>query len=162
MINISLDSLLSTLNKIGYPAELQAQTDQVYTVLKVSGQEFPLFFRIYHETDFLQLLAFIPCELKKQYVADLARFLLMLNKEIDLPGFGMDEVAGAVFYRLMIPVHKKEIPADLLKQLVNTIENVCKMFATPIQAVAYGSTTLDQILKKANDLGSKQQIDGMP
>lgn len=160
MITVSLDSLLEFLQKHQYNAKMQSETSQVYTILKVSNQDFPLFMRIYSESDLLQLLVFFPCELKKHSTADLARLLHMLNKEIDIPGFGMDEIAGAVFYRLMIPIQNKKISEDLLKSLLETIERVCKMFATPIQAVSYGTTTLDEILRKSNELGSQQKFNG--
>jgi hypothetical protein len=76
----------------------------------------------------------------------------MLNKELDVPGFGMDEIAGVVFYRLMLPTPNKKIDEELLLAFLKTIEQVCKMFATPIEAVGYGHTTLDEILQKTREM----------
>ena len=64
----------------------------------------------------------------------------------------MDEMAGVVFYRLMLPTPKKKIESDLLLAFLKTIEHVCQMFANPIEAVTSGQMTLDQILAKAQEL----------
>jgi hypothetical protein len=89
-------------------------------------------------------------------VADLARLLHLLNKELDVPGFGMDEMAGVVFYRLMLPTPKKKIDADLLLAFLKTVEHVCQMFSTPIEAISTGQMTLDEILAKAQEMEEQQ------
>ena len=176
MINITLDSLLQFMRKHQYESDIQGDTQQVYTILKINHKEYPLFLRVFDEGHLLQLLAFIPCHLQtneqlmfgkkeiesqsnelqpeqqKNIIADLARLLHLLNKELDVPGFGMDEMAGVVFYRLMLPTPKKKIESDLLLAFLKTIEHVCQMFANPIEAVTSGQMTLDQILAKAQEL----------
>jgi hypothetical protein len=104
----------------------------------------------------LQLLVFIPCQLQKEVIPDMARLLHLLNKELDVPGFGMDEMAGVIFYRLMLPTPNKKIEEELLGAFLRTVEQVCKMFSGPIEAVAMGATTLEEILTKAKELGSQQ------
>ena len=177
MINISLDALLQFMQKHKYDATIQKETDQVYTILKFHQREYPLFLRIFEGGQFLQLLAFIPSHLyaneqnpnktlnaeelaarqeaNAPILADLARLLHLMNKELDVPGFGMDEANGAVFYRLMIPTPKKKIESDLLLALIKTIEHVCPLFSTPIEAVSSGHMTLNQILPKAHELAQK-------
>lgn len=176
MINITVDSLLQFMRKQDYEADIQADTQQVYTIFKINQKEYPLFLRVFDEGHLLQLLAFIPCYLKpneqyalgnkelespsneaqdeqqKTVVADLARLLHLLNKELDVPGFGMDEMAGVVFYRLMLPTPKKKIDSDLLAAFLKTVEHVCQMFANPIDAVSSGQMTLDQIIAKAQNM----------
>lgn len=176
MIAMTPDSILDFMRKNKYEADIQPDTKQVYTILKISQKEYPLFIRIFDEGHLLQLLAFIPCHLEpheafaqdKQggkaehkphqkhpqgaVLGDIARLLHLLNKELDVPGFGMDEMAGVVFYRLMLPTPKKKIEADLLLAFLKTVEHVCKMFANPIEAVSAGQTSLDDILAKAKEL----------
>ena len=175
MTNMTPDSILNFMRKSKYEAEIQPDTQQVYTIFKINQKEYPLFLRVFDEGHLLQLLVFIPCHLEpnehfvsnkkakseairssenksKESVADLARLLHLLNKELDVPGFGLDEMAGVVFYRLMLPTPKKKIDEDLLLAYLKTAEHVCQMFSTPIEAVSSGQMTLDQILAKAHEL----------
>lgn len=166
MTNMTPDSLLQLMKKNKYEADIQPDTQQVYTIFKINQREYPLFLRIFDQGHLLQVLVFIPCQLEpneswktksashepKQNVADLARLLHLLNKELDVPGFGMDEMAGVVFYRLMLPTPKKKIDEELLLAYLKTAEHVCQMFATPIEGVSTGQMTLDQILAKAHEL----------
>jgi hypothetical protein len=177
MINITPDSLLQFMRQHKYESDIQADTQQVYTIFKLNQKEYPLFLRVFDEGHLLQLLVFIPSHLEpneqfvlgKQHsptasskspeqnaiVADLARLLHLLNKELDVPGFGMDEMAGMVFYRLMLPTPKKKIDSDLLLAFLKTVEHVCQMFSAPIEAVSSGQMTLDQILAKAREMEQK-------
>lgn len=157
MINIKNDAIVAFLRKNKYEANIQTETDQVYAILNITEKEFPLFIRVFDGGHILQLLVFIPCEVKPECIPDLARLLHMLNKELDIPGFGMDEAAGAIFYRVMIPTPKKQVEEELLKAFVQTLERVCTMFAHPIAAVAIGMTKLEDIMKKAQDIASKKK-----
>lgn len=152
MINMTAESILDYMRKHHYDAEIQTDTQQVYTILKISEREYPLFLRIFDEGHLLQVLAFIPTPIEKEVIPDLARLLHILNKELDVPGFGMDEMAGVVFYRLMLPTPKKKIEGDLLIAFLKTVEQVCKMFAGPVEAVSQGLMTLEEILKKAQEM----------
>lgn len=152
MIAITPEAILACLKKNHYEANIQDDSQQVFTLLKISQKEYPLFLRVFDDGHLLQLLAFIPCPVSTEGVSDMARLLHLLNKELDMPGFGMDEMAGAVFYRLMLPTPKKKIESDVLIAFMKTVEHVCKMFATPIEAVGYGQITLDDILKKARQM----------
>lgn len=177
MINITPESLLQFMRKHKYEADIQSDTQQVFTIFKLNQKEYPLFLRVFDDGHLLQLLVFIPCHLEpneqfalgkekekksskesskgeeqKEIVADIARLLHLLNKELDVPGFGMDEMAGVVFYRLMLPTPKKKIESELLIAFLKTVEHVCQMFSTPIEAVSSGQMSLDQILTKAQEM----------
>lgn len=158
MIHITPDALLDFMRKSNYEADIQPDTEQVYTILKISDKEYPLFLRVFDEGHLLQLLTFIPCQMKQEVIPDMARLLHLLNKELDIPGFGMDEMAGVIFYRIMLPTPKKQISDDLLGAFLKTTEHVCSMFAGPIEAVGYGLTTLEEILNKAKELGSQPNL----
>ena len=151
MIFTTPNALLPFLKKNDFQADIQEETQQVYIILKLLEREFPLFIRVFDEGHLLQLLAFIPCPLQEETVPDMARLLHLLNKELDVPGFGMDEMAAVVFYRIMIPTPKKKIEEDLLLAFIHTIEHVCKMFTGPIEAIAHKQMTLDEILEKAKE-----------
>lgn len=156
MINMIPEAILACMQKNNYEADIQADTQQVYTILKINQKEYPLFLRVFDDGHLLQLLVFIPCQLQREVVPDMARLLHLLNKELDVPGFGMDEMAGVVFYRLMLPTPKKKIDEELLLAFLKTVEHVCHMFATPIEAVGFGQTTLDEILQKAQEMENEK------
>lgn len=150
MSTLSLDAIYTHLKNKKYNPQMQPSTQQVYCMLQIGGKEFPLFFRIYDEGHLLQLITFIPCpSLQPQLMGDMARLLHLLNKELDVPGFGMDETAGAIFYRFMLPTPHKKFEGPVIDAFIKTFEQVCSTFAMPIQAVALGATTLDEILAKA-------------
>lgn len=162
MINMTPEAILTFMHKNKYEADIQADTQQVYTIFKIGEKEYPLFLRVFDEGHLLQLLVFIPSHLEpsesltndkqKTVLADLARLLHLLNKELDVPGFGMDETAGVIFYRLMLPTPNKKIESELLLAFLKTTEHVCQMFSTPIEAVSAGQMTLDEILAKAKEM----------
>lgn len=151
MITANLTTLMEFLNKNNYSADIQKETQQVFTILKIAQRDYPLFLRLFPESQHLQMLLFVPTQLQPDSKYDMARLLHMLNKEMDLPGFGMDEVAGVVFYRLMIPAMHKKIDGELLLGYLKTAQNICELFMGPIEAVAQGHATLDEILKKAQE-----------
>lgn len=183
MINMTPDEILNFMRKNKYEADIQADTQQVYTIFKINQKEYPLFLRTFDDGHLLQLLVFIPCHLepneqfalgkkahppsseisekqaREAVVADIARLLHLLNKELDVPGFGMDEMAGVVFYRLMLPTPKKKIDEELLLAFLKTAEHVCQMFSNPIEAVSTGQMTLDQILAKAQEMEHPSKSD---
>lgn len=170
------DSILTFMRKNHYEADIQVDTQQVYTIFKINQKEYPLFLRIFDEGHLLQVLVFIPSHLEpnedfalekeslslqsekskspqqQAILVDVARLLHLLNKELDIPGFGMDEMAGVIFYRLMLPTPKKKIESELLLAFLKTTEHVCQMFSTPIEAVSSGQMTFDKILEKAKEM----------
>lgn len=148
MIEVTINSLLKYFNESGREATLQEETQQIYRILAVAGKEFPLFIRIFDQSSLLQLLVFMPSKIKAGTHGDLARLLHHMNKELDLPGFGMDENNEVVFYRCMLPTPQRKIQKDVLESFLKSIEVVCESFSPAILAVATGQTTYSEILQK--------------
>jgi hypothetical protein len=157
MKKVTLKALQDYLRKKQYDASIQEETQQVFVLFKFDGREFPLFARILPEGSLLQLLVFMPTSFSKETVNDVARLLHLLNKELDLPGFGIDETAGVVFFRCMLPMHNGEIPDTVLDAFLNSMELVCKTFSPAIEAVASGAATYDEILKRAQEQIQRNQ-----
>jgi len=153
MIPLNLDNVKQHLHSKGIESEIQKETDQLCIVLKIGDRDFPLFIRIYEGNELLQLLAFLPCNTKESALGDTARLLHLLNKEIDTPGFGMDETSSVVFFRTMLPVKDKKIDPQLFDAYLNATQVVCQSFAPVIAAVAYGGITFDEVLKKSKEHG---------
>ncbi len=155
-MKVNEHNLLQSLKALNIDAKVQPETKQIYFIFEHEKAQFPLFIRELHDGELIQVLSFIPITVQKEHAIDLGRLLHMLNKELDMPGFCLDESSMTVFYRLMMPTLKKEFHPELLEALINTSQMVCKSFATVIEALASGAMSLDEILKKAHELKASQ------
>lgn len=151
MINLTNENLLALLQKEGYNAEIQKETDQIAVILRVEGSEYVMFLRILPSGPVLQILLFIPCDLKAETLNGVARLLHLLNKELDAPGFGMDETAGVVFYRITIPAVTKSVDEELIKTYLNSIKAISNTFSPVIINVSRGTMSFDAVLAKAQE-----------
>lgn len=151
MLDLTNDRLLDFLKNEGYNAEIQKETDQIGVLLNVEGSEYVLFLRILPSGPVLQIILFIPCNLKTETLSDTARLLHLLNKELDAPGFGMDETSAVVFYRITIPAVTKKVDRELLKTYLNSIKLICNTFSPVIINVVRGTMSFDAILAKAQE-----------
>ena len=156
MSKVSLQEVQKLLKGKDYDVQLQKETDQLYIILKHEGIEFPLFIRIFDESELLQLLVFMPCNIKDEARGDLARLLHLLNKELDIPGFGMDETANVCFFRCMIPTPGADLNETVLDAFLRAIDVVCKTFAPAVVTVASGNATFEEVLKKAQEQQGKK------
>jgi hypothetical protein len=154
MLKVTQHTLLQELKKLNLEAQVQEETNQIYLIFKHERREFPLFIRILHEGELLQLLTFIPTNVKPECLNDLGRFLHMVNKELDVPGFCLDEGSGTVFYRLILPSFQKEISPAIFEAFLNTSQVVCKTFSPAIEAIGNGVMTLEEVIKKAQEAGA--------
>lgn len=155
MIHLTLESLQKALQNHQQDAKIQTETQQVYTVLNIDQREFPLFLRIFEE-GLVQMIAFLPSQIQDETKAGVARLLHLFNKELDIPGFGMDEIAGVIFFRCIIPATDGGIDEKLFNNFFNTVETACKTFSPTIEAIAAGAADFDEILKKAIEANQKK------
>lgn len=154
MINLTLESLQEYLKKGNINAEIQTETNQLFTIFKIDKGEYPLFFRIYEGGDLLQMVCFFPYTLKKEAIPDTARLLHLLNKEIDIPGFCLDEAGSVIFYRVVVPCFEKTLDETLLNAYMNAIQMMCQTFSQVVGSVAGGNVSFDQVMKKIKESGS--------
>lgn len=145
-IACSLDSLLETVTQWAPGASLQEETSQIVSVLHLSIGDVPVFVRTLPDSDLLQLIAFFPCELIPSAIGDLSRFLHLVNKGLDRPGLGIDEVFKVVFYRVVLPCHQHSIDFHVLQETWNAMEGVMETFAPTIQPVAQGSLRFQEVI----------------
>jgi len=150
MIPCSNEGLMKYLGSKKLDPVLQKDTNQIYILFKIDNQDFPLFFRIYEGADLLQLLVFFPLQVRKERFEVMARLLHLLNKEIDLPGFGIDEVVGLVYHRIMMPANNHKLDTHLLASYLDSIPKICKQFYNPIAGTAMSDLSYEEILKKSN------------
>jgi hypothetical protein len=151
MATFTLDTLVKLFQERNRTVNLQPETNQLYELVKVDGHEFPLFGRVMEEGSLVQLLLFFPLKIEKKALPDLSRLLHLLNRELDIPGFGLDEEAPVAFYRCMIPTFEGKLPGDILDGFLRSIQVVCKTFTPAIGAVASGQASYEDLLKKARE-----------
>ena len=156
-MELTLNNLLQHLKEKNFDANLQAETNQVTLILKIGKQEFPLFFRIYENTELLQLLAFMPLTLQETTKFEMARVLHLLNKELDVPGFGMDEIAKLIFFRTMIPAPDQKISFTIIEKYLNSLQLICQNIFPIIYAVAAGSAKIDEVYKILKEVTEQQK-----
>ncbi len=148
MLPLNLENILQFLKDEGYEAHIQAETGQIYCILKILRQDFPLFIRIFEESKLLQLIVFIPSAIKEGAFNDAGRLLHLINKQIDVPGFGMDETAKIPFYRIMLPSFESQIDSVMLKSYLHSMKIICENFAPTIITVANGAATFEGVQKR--------------
>jgi hypothetical protein len=158
-MKITDTNLIKSLTAQNIKAEAQKETNQIYFMLSHEEAYFPSFIRTLDGGNLLQIMVFIPVNVQKEGKENLSRFLHMANKELDMPGFGMDEVSSSVFYRVVIPTLDQNIEETLFNAYIKTSHDVCATFSSIIQALSVGAITMEEVLlqlKKGGELAESQ------
>lgn len=157
MIPLTLDNLYDYLVQNQFDVKRQPETNQIYVLYKVQNQDYPIFMRVVDEGDLLQILAFMPISLDAKTLSDLGRLLHLFNKEIDIPGFGMDEAAKVIFYRTVLPSMEGKVSGEIVAGYLNSIKVITDTFYPVIGAVVTGAVTFNDVVKKANEVDNRMQ-----
>jgi hypothetical protein len=154
MAGPELGQLVPALNADGFLTRLVPAGDEVLVeqlfVLLGDLEDFALTAELMllpevSEPTVLQLFVALPFEVSEQAVADLARFLLVLNNALALTGFGMDESNGWVYYRHMVAcADNQPLDAELLLNTVWMVDYQLDRFALLIRDVAVGKADFAQ------------------
>jgi hypothetical protein len=153
MVKLTLPAVLAYLKR-QYQAELQEDKQQIVFILKMGDKEVPVFVNVLHET-ILQMIAYLPYELKLDGMGEIARLLHLINKQLDVPGFGLDENINMVFYRAVIPCLEPEIDEKLIEAYLSTITVACRSFTGSIEALASGDVSSMEQALRASELGKQ-------
>lgn len=148
-ISLNYSSVLNYLKQKQFDASIQTGMDQISAKLSVGKENYPFFVKIDSAGGLVQLLVFLPYALQPSLAPDMARLLHYCNKEIDFPGFGIDEVAGAVFYRCVVLDEQGEISLALFDKVLAAMPRVCEAFFPLITMSMTGKVRFDSILEKA-------------
>jgi len=146
-LELNQNSLLKYLNEKNLNPTFQKETDQIYIEMKMSNFDIPIFFSILSERNLLQTITYLPFQLQEKTLADVARMLHNLNKELDMPGFGIDEKEKLIFYRCVIACLDRVIDKRLLDLCLNTSRFICETFLHAIALIVSGTTSIDEVLK---------------
>jgi hypothetical protein len=142
----SHEDLLALINRWAPGASVQEETDQIVSVLHLPVGDVPVFIRVLAEPQLLQLVAFLPCELRPQAMGDTSRFLHLINKGLDRPGLGIDEVFKVVFYRTVLPLRNGDWDEEQLRAAWESLEGVVDTFAESIKPVAKGTLDFHEVI----------------
>lgn len=148
MIKLSQDSIVKLLNERNLQPIYQKENDQTYIVMNIKSQEVPVFFGIRSNNSLLQMIAYIPFELHQKTLTEVCRLFHILNREVDMPGFGVDEIEMLMFYRLVIPCVNGEFDERLLNLSLATTKVAIETFIGVITMVLAGQVTVDHFLKE--------------
>lgn len=148
MITANTEALMRFLLTLELEPKFQQQTSQVYLLYKVGPQEFPLLFRFFSEDTLLQLTLVFPVVLEPTRAAPMARLLHVLNKEVDQPGFCMDEASKLLFYRLIIPLFDRMIDPKLLELYLKPMPRICSQFFPVLTGMNNSSKPFEEVISK--------------
>lgn len=145
--DFNVNALISYLRENTLQPELQKETGQVFIVYKMQEYDVPVFFLMRHESSLLQIVAYLPYRLPEKTLGEAARMLHILNRELDMPGFGMDESEKLMFYRSVLPCPAGKIDKHLFNMCLGTTRIACDTFMHAIGMVISGTMSVDEVMK---------------
>lgn len=151
-VSLSQDRILEYLLERKFEANIQPETQQISAKLAAGKEKYAFFARLDEQANLLQLFVFLPYALPKQFTADVARLLHFFNKEIDFPGFGIDETEGVIFYRCTLLGTQGYIQKDILDKVIDALPKLCEAFFPTIALAIAGKIRFDAILEKSKKL----------
>ena len=163
MLKFDLDNFKQHLTNKGVKFDFQKETNQILVVNKVENVEkaenieFPLFIRLIEESEVVQFLLFFPTTIKESALNDLARSLLLLNKELDIPGFGIDEKNKLVYFRTLIPCSKKECDPVIFDKIFLAVQMIGQSFLPLVAAASQGLIDFKEVQNKLSQMMPKGQ-----
>ncbi len=151
MLSLNINHFCDHIKSLGYVCHIQDQTGQICVDLPVLDGTLPTFIRIYDTQDLFQIIVIYPMKITDGSLNTVSRLLHILNKEIDLPGFCLDETLNIVFYRMAFPALDGQIHKKLLDTMLVSVQNLSTQFIPPIAQAANGLIDLEELLKKAKE-----------
>jgi len=146
LFKLTINHLQNYLTKAKFNPQYQKETDQVYLLQQRMGIEIASFLRLMEGGNLLQIITFVPIKIRKETVNDLARLLHKINRDIDFPGFCMDESSELVFYRIVMPCINQQCDGDILEKHLRAIPIITSSFYKLIAPVIKGEKTYEEML----------------
>lgn len=150
-LDFDINAIVSYLKANQLPAELQKETGQFYIRYKIQNFDVPVFFVLHAESKLLQIVAYLPYQLPEKTLGETARMLHILNKEMDMPGFGMDEKESYIFYRAIVPCLDGKLDARLFNMYLGTTRIACDTFMHAIGLIVSGTVGVNQLMKERKE-----------
>ncbi len=156
MLPLNLESFKEHLKSKNIKFDFQNETNQILILNKIENVEYPLFIRLIDEGDLVQLLLFFPTTIKEEALNDLARSLHFINKELDMPGFGIDEKNKLVYFRTMIPCSQHNCDPVVFDKLLNAVQMIGKTFLPLVASTSQGLMSFSDVQQKLTERMQKE------
>lgn len=98
---------------------------------------------------FMQLFLIFPYDCEKESIADVSRLLLMFNKSLPFPGFGLSEVDQKIYYRHSLYCDNGVVPGTLTCSLVGLLTLYLDSLSPMIKSIAVGKHQIYEVLEDA-------------
>lgn len=98
---------------------------------------------------FLHFRYIIPFRFEPEAVNDIARFLLLINKTLEFPGFGMSEVDQVIYYRHDLYCGFGQLNEDVLKGILGYLLFVVDSFTPKLQQLAARKISFKDVVEEA-------------
>jgi hypothetical protein len=106
---------------------------------------------------FLLFNVTLPFELHQKGVIDVARYVLLINKGLELPGFGMSEPDEVCYYRHVLKSNSSRLDEKELLSMVSYIEMTLMIFMPPLKELVEGKKSLEDLLKHCIKVSQDEQ-----
>lgn len=94
---------------------------------------------------FFHAFVAFPFQYTEHAAGELARLILYFNKNIALPGFGLDEMNKLVFFRYSLPLAGLLAQRNLCIGIIGSFMLLIDSLTPQIEAVAQGATMVDTL-----------------
>lgn len=168
MFQTSLKAIQHLLETDGFkcqyiPKNVDILHDQLFVSLEVTGIDEEVILQIklvehaledarHGDKDSLHLLQFfvaLPFKVRENKISDTLRFLSLINRSLEVPGFELSEVDQLVYYRYVIMTTENAISSLLIRNLLGVIMFVLDSFSTMIEEISLGKRTLQEVVEEA-------------
>lgn len=100
-----------------------------------------LYIRWDKQLPFVQLIQMSLLDIPEARIADVERAIVVLNNEIEMPGFGMDEAARRLYFRVVVAVVPPHgVDADTMYQLAQGTVRNARLYQPAFKAVVDGKS----------------------
>lgn len=147
-MDLTQNNLFTFLKESNFAPNLMKDSNQISFIAKVKEFEIPFFFAIRNEGALLQIIAYLSFQMREQTMGEVAKMLHFINKQLDMPGFGMDESAKLMFFRCAVPTNDKLMDKPLILGYISAMQVAIGSFIHSIGMVVAGSATVDALSSK--------------
>ncbi|MBS0655639.1 MAG: YbjN domain-containing protein [Verrucomicrobia bacterium] len=156
-----LESLKEALQQKGYQCEMVDKAHPKLEVTLKGGGDTRIWKALLSPTSqklglrkesekahFLQLFLPFPYGCEAENVQNTARLLLLINKSLPFPAFGLSEVEGVIYYRHVLYCHHNTIPTMLVCTLLGALLLYVDSLSPMIELVSSGQKGLHEVLEE--------------
>jgi hypothetical protein len=97
----------------------------------------------------LTLYLSFPFPYQNETFLDTARYLMVINKTIPFPGFGLSEPDHTLYYRYTLVTTSGQLDVGLIKSILGLAAYYYDSFAPNLEAIASGRHSFEETLKAA-------------